>query len=195
MTSEAEIRAYWQRIEAWLSANVLPLAQALRPPAAAEAIAQAETALGVSFPPEFIASLAIHDGQDASEFEIFGDWGLLDVNGIVRKWRLLASLVDKGVLHTFDDPQWVLTEGPVRPRAWDRAWIPVATMGTGDYLLLDLNPPEGGRPGQIITYDHDSSTRAVVAADFGVWLGQIANQLETGEFEPVAGGSYLARKS
>jgi molybdopterin molybdotransferase len=195
MTTDDEIRAHWQGIEAWLSANVPPLAQGLRPPATAQAIAQAETALGVGFPSEFIASLAVHDGQDDREFEVFGQWGLLDLANIVHAWRVLSGLRQKRVLNTFDEPGLIVAEGTVRPRAWDRAWIPVATKGTGDYLLLDLNPPDTGRRGQIITYGHRSSTRTVVAPDFGAWLGQIADQLTSGAFRVVGGGSYLANKS
>jgi cell wall assembly regulator SMI1 len=195
MTTEAEIQRHWRRIERWLSANVPPLAQALRAPATPEAIARAEAAVEVSFPPEFIASLTVHDGQDDRAFEVFGNWGLLDLTGVVRKWQMFVALVEKGVLPTDDEPESVVIEGPVRPRRWDRAWIPVATKGTGDYLLLDLNPPDGGRRGQVVMYGHRMSTRTVVTSDFGAWLGRIANQFEGGEFEAVAGGSYLARKS
>jgi cell wall assembly regulator SMI1 len=195
MTIEDEIRAHWRRIEAWLSANVQPLAKALRPPATAEAIAQAEAALGVAFPSEFIASLAVHDGQDDREFEVFGQWGLLDLANIVDVWRVLSGLQQTGVLNTFDEPRLILTEGAVRPRAWDRAWIPVATKGTGDYLLLDLNPPDTGRRGQIITYGHRSSTRTVVVPDFSAWLGKIADQLASGELRVAGRGSRLASKS
>ena len=191
MSSEAEIRATWRRIEAWLSAHVPTLAETLNPPATARQIADAEAIIGAEFPPELLASLAVHDGQRPDELEVFGEWALLCVAESARVWRKLARMADEGALHTHDEPAWVKVIGAVRPRSWDRASIPIASDGQGDHLILDLDPPRGGTRGQVVTYGPRRSSREVVAPDFGAWLAQIAARLENGEIVVAEDGTSL----
>ncbi len=54
----------WQRWQAWLENHARDLAEELRDPAAGDAIAAAEEGLGLTFPEEFKASLAVHDGAE-----------------------------------------------------------------------------------------------------------------------------------
>ncbi len=190
--TETEIRQTWRRIDRWLLANVPELAPALREPATAARLAEAERELGVSFESEFRASLAVHDGQDPAYFEVFGDWALLALENVVATWRSFAQMAARGTFTTVDDPS-VRTKGAVRPRAWDAAWVPIASSGGGDHLLLDLDPADGGDRGQVITHPRLATSHEVLAPGIGAWLARVADDLESGRFEAV-GPDQLERR-
>jgi cell wall assembly regulator SMI1 len=78
------------------------------------------------------------------------------------------------------DDAAITADPSVRPRAWDPGWIPISPKGTGEYLMLDLNPGTPSCRGQVITYNPRSHRRAVVAPDFGAWLNQRAHDFESG---------------
>src|SRR5262245_38064230 len=96
-------------------------------------------AIGMKFPPELRESLAVHAGQRQSD-AAFGQWELFDLERVTSRWDSLAERVASGQFPDHDEPH-IQIRGPVRPRWWDRAWIPVAADGTGDLLAVDLNPP------------------------------------------------------
>jgi len=184
MSSDDEVRANWRRIEAWLAANERSLLTTLLPPATPQQIKDAEAAIGVSFPPELLASLAAHDGQEPHAYEMFAGWALLPLVHVVVVWKELVAMAKRLELPAFDEPDHVRTEGPVRPRAWDPLWIPVADDGQGNRLMLDMDPPRGGTLGQVIRFRREANFHSVEAADFGAWLSQVADWFERGELVP-----------
>ena len=193
MSTVEELREAWRRIEAWLGANVPVLFAELNAPAAPDEIAAAESAIGVAFPAEFRASLAVHDGQRLAD-ATFGQWEPFDLRRVVERWRSLAERVATGTFPDHDEPH-IQTRGPVRPRWWSRAWIPIAADGTGDLLAIDLEPPPGGDLGQVILFQHDTPYREVVASSFGAWLQQIAALLESGAYVSTPAGYALQPKA
>jgi cell wall assembly regulator SMI1 len=146
-----------------------------------DAIVQAEVAIGLSLPQPFVASALRHDGQNLKSSALLGRWALLPLSQVVHKWLILGDSAGAE-----EDSDCVFTEGPVRPRLWDRSWVPFATTATGDYLALDLHPPAGGLRGQIVNWSQNSSFRSVVAPDFGAWLGQVLELLERRTPSPVS---------
>lgn len=180
----------WRRIEAWLSANAPTLAADLGDPAPPSAIAAAEAALGRPLPPELAGSASIHDGQRGAGFELFARWGLLSLDRAVDTWKMLEQVA--AASGGAEPP--ITTHGPVRPVWWSRAWIPFAADGNGDVLTLDMDPANGGQPGQVVLYFHDSERREVLAPGLGAWLTQIADDLEAGLYQVVAGGAKLRRR-
>jgi len=72
--------------------------------------------------------------------------------------------------------------GPVRPVWWSEQWIPFAYDGVGDLQCIDLDPPEGGKVGQVVTYWHDRGEREHVADSLNEWLAHLADDLEAGKY-------------
>src|SRR4051812_47853514 len=112
------MKRVWDRIHAWLDANAPAGYGGLRPGASAEAIAAAEVAMGLTLPDDVKASYRIHDGQDGGPGLIGGEgWFLLPLEQIVRGWR-----------------NWSRDESNVA------RWVPLAWIGMGDYVFLNLEP-------------------------------------------------------
>ena len=73
--------------------------------------------------------------------------------------------------------------GRVRADWWNRRWVPVGVNGVGDLICLDLDPPRGGKVGQVIEVLHEDGDRTVLAPSLGAWLEQFAADLEAGAYE------------
>ncbi len=143
------MRERWGRLEAWHARHGAELA--LRPPATEEQIAEAERAMGVSFPAGFRESLRVHDGQVAGPEVV--PWcpatcPLVSLARMVERYREERTLggrpEDAPPLDLEDHFQLLLLH-PLR--------IPIA--GTpwfdGDLTYLDLTPGPAGAVGQVVT--------------------------------------------
>lgn len=173
MSEEGDIGEVWRRIEAVLAQKAPRVLATLAAPALPDEIAWAEEALGTPFPMEFAQSMSIHDGQTA-EVPLAGSFVLLPCREIVHQWRIWEELWARGDFAG----RVAVAEGPVRPQWWNRLWIPVTQDGSGDHHCLDLDPPPGGRHGQLISLWHDSGRRIVVAEGFPRWLVEVARSWE-----------------
>ncbi|MFG3260395.1 SMI1/KNR4 family protein [Streptomyces sp. NPDC048172] len=169
----------WARIETWLAAHAPATFAALAPPAKPERIAAAEEAIGLAFPEPLKESLLRHDGSaDASVLPPF--WSLLGAEAVEENWELRVEIYEDELEEEEeddeDDPESEF--GPW----WNRAWIPFAKDGAGDYLVIDLRP--GPRAGRIGNADHELGGHF---KDFPMWsslpalLDATATSLETGE--------------
>ncbi|HYO65816.1 MAG TPA: SMI1/KNR4 family protein [Archangium sp.] len=185
-----DVRKAWRRIEDWMRENLPRFTKALQPPASPETIQQAEATVGVPFPSDLREFLSVHDGQSPDELEVFARWAPLSLERIVSIWQRSEERVQRGVIQTEDNPD-IRIHGPVRPRWWDRAWIPFAKDAEGDLLCLDLNPPPGGQHGQVILFIHDADKREVVAPSLGSWLERLAGDFESGRYAVEPAGLYL----
>jgi cell wall assembly regulator SMI1 len=107
---------------------------------------------------------------------------LLSLAEVIEIWNILEMLVSDGSL-ALGDRVHVRTEGPVRAHTWNRRWIAFASNGGGDDLALDLDPPEGGVVGQVITQSRDREKVRVLAPSFRAYLEGFAVDLEHGRYE------------
>ncbi|MGW8066210.1 SMI1/KNR4 family protein [Streptomyces ziwulingensis] len=84
MTSDL-VRDSWTRIDAWLGEHAPRTFATLRPPAGDEEIAAAQQELGVTFPPDLVASLQRHNGalKGPEAFRFSTGDRLLEVSGIL----------------------------------------------------------------------------------------------------------------
>jgi cell wall assembly regulator SMI1 len=183
----------WARIEASLS-GILPASlRQLEAPAEAAAIDAVEAALGVVLPQDFRASLRIHNGTKW----IYSADGqlqpspiplnyLYDTNGIVeatRMWR--DSYYEDPVrsdprvwAYLVDERQHLFLNGPVRPIVGSAGAVLVGDMNGDVTWFLDLDPPPGGTPGQVVRVDVESSMWDVLAPSWTQLLVRYAEDLE-----------------
>jgi hypothetical protein len=105
------------------------------------------------------ASYRIHDGQGTGPGLIGGEgWKLLSLQEIVGWWE-----------------HWSRAD-PKNARR-----VPVACIGTGDCIFLDLDP-DSEDPGCLSIQRRDSAEPDPFLPSFSFWLEDFAGELEDGEF-------------
>jgi cell wall assembly regulator SMI1 len=179
----APVNESWDRIEAWLAANAPATFASLRPPAAPAIIAAAEAQLGITFPPDLVATLRRHDGVVSDRgFSVPYGYPLQPLDQIVaetlrlrRSCRLAAVVNAERHIVKFERKREELL---VAPGFWHPKWVLLSVSLSGDYLVLDQRPgPAQGRIGEVI---HDSVGGFELWPSLAVLLDRLADALEHG---------------
>jgi cell wall assembly regulator SMI1 len=185
--AKVNVAECWSQIEKWLSANS-PAAVPMLPPGVTDAaLAQAEATLGFAIPREVKEFLAVHDGSGPLWLHDRGEFMSLD--GILAAWDQEFDLWGDG-----NNDEWANPQGPIKKKWFTRRWLPVLDARTGDHVCVDLDPPKGGRRGQVFTWYHDGGPSEVIAPSFGALLAEFVAELAGGRYAPrlnQAGQPYL----
>jgi cell wall assembly regulator SMI1 len=185
MTAADDAVLVWQQIEAEVRSRAPALTSRLLPPASPQALSRAEAALGVELPDSVVAVYLVHDGLGVPavlESRTRAS-ALLPLAEMLEHWRSLTGLLDEG---RFDDCAVEQVRGPVKADWYNRGWLPVASDGAGNYFCIDLDPAEGGTPGQVIAFRHDSPERWVEAPDLATFVATHLDVEEWAEREGAA---------
>ncbi len=142
-------------------------------------LALLEATVGKALPGDFKQAYELHDGQKSGADLIppsLKDEGyaLMPIASIIEEWTARKEMF---ISREFADKESSPDVG-VRDSWWDPGWIPFASSGAGDSICLDLAPASGGRTGQIITINHETSRRELLAPSFAAWLTELAEILE-----------------
>ena len=174
----------WRRIDAWLAKNAPTLAGRMGPGATPEAIARAESALGVEFPDAVRASYLIHDGSEV--IRLFPPGGFyMSLDEMTEKALMMRQGLDEGNFEGLDfDPK-----GPIRRAYCHPSWIPL-TDASGNFTFIDLDPGEGGVVGQLVNFGRETGPEDVAAAGLAEYLAYLADGLDAGA-ATVGEDSYL----
>lgn len=70
-----------------------------------------------------------------------------------------------------------LSDSRIKPYLFNKRWFPFAEYCDSCYLMLDMNPGDDGKVGQIICYIHDSDEIVYVAPSFGILVSEIYENL------------------
>lgn len=185
--------ATWRRLAAALSDRA-PLAK-LRPPASAAAIRDRETLLAAPLPADFVASLAIHDGQEDKPALTFLPGGLRlgSLASIARCFREDRPSFDAA------DPdgrfEWLSKDERVRQVHFHPRHVPIAGTRFWDHgrLLLDGIPGPAGTLGQVIV--RQEGEFCALVPSFAELLHRTAEGLERGTLilEPTEHGPIAPR--
>ncbi|OKJ60700.1 SMI1/KNR4 family protein [Streptomyces sp. CB02261] len=168
MTSDL-VRDAWTRIDAWLREHAPRTFATLRPPAGDAEIAAAQEELGVTFPPDLVASLQRHNGalEGPEAFRFSTGDRLLGVSGILGDTGFLRG-IDQGI-----DGE---TEG-----YWLHDYVKFGSYDvTSDGLLMDCRT---GRDsfGVVGRFFDETGTRFGQADSLGEYLTELAGTLERGQ--------------
>ena len=71
------------------------------------------------------------------------------------KWKWL---VEQGMGEEEGNPA-----GPIQKVHCHMNWIPLTDFQSGDHMLIDLAPAEGGKVGQLINFSHETGPEDVAA--------------------------------
>lgn len=174
----SEISAVWERIEAWYEAK--GQTENLNPSATAEAIAQAEKDMGLTFPPELRESLLRHDGSAD------GGWPtgeLLSLERMADERGVWMEVVESGTFDAsdeYDDFFFDGADGVFLPRWWNSGWIPLDTDGGGNGYFVDTTPGPHGQKGQVGFMDHETGP-APRFPSLSAYLGAMLERLAEGQ--------------
>jgi cell wall assembly regulator SMI1 len=175
MTVDAELQMIWSDIEEWLREHAPARAQELRPGADAETVAALEVTLRNPLPPDYAASLRIHDGKTG-----LTDYTYMSIEQVIDTWARLNELSRSGAFanRTIDDP----SAGIIQPRWWTPSWIPFAEDGGGNLLCLDLEPGPHGTYGQVLRFERTMGPGPAGWASFQDWLASYRDRLKQGVY-------------
>ncbi|WP_228974625.1 SMI1/KNR4 family protein [Streptomyces sp. DH12] len=167
--TEDLVQDAWNRIDEWLREHAPRTFATLGPPAAHEEIAAAQEELGVTFPPDLVASLLRHNGAvDGAETFLFRTHDrLLGVGGIVEDTRFMR--------HVAEDRDEEDAES-----YWHHGFVKFGSHGaTSDGLVVDCRP---GRDsfGAVGRFFDETGTGFGHADSLGGYLTELADQLERG---------------
>ena len=70
-------------------------------------------------------------------------------------------------------PKSAHADAGVRSKWYLDDWIPFASSGSGDFLCIDTNPTKKGTVGQIISLDHESAARCLIAPSTSEFLARL----------------------
>ncbi|MFI6093522.1 SMI1/KNR4 family protein [Streptomyces sp. NPDC051218] len=182
-SSVSESRA---RIETWLAREAPRTFAALELPAQHLDIAAAEEIIGQPLPAALVESLLRHNGT-GDDVLLPPFWRLLNVHLIGSDWQLGMQIYRDELESAEEEGDPDDDFGPW----WHSHWIPFATDGGGDTLIVDQRPYH--RHGRIGEADHEQGTHFSphpMWASLPALLDATATALETGEavdgYLPVA---------
>jgi cell wall assembly regulator SMI1 len=165
----AAAESLWQTLELRLARAHPGLLARLPAGADVRALDAIERELGVRLPPLARAIYLVHDGigmphiKDRRVCQSY----FLSLADALSAWRSQRDALREG---RFGDLRIERVGGPVRADWWNTRWLPIASTATGDFDCIDVDPAQGGRPGQVITYWHDDRERFVRAPDLAEYL-------------------------
>jgi cell wall assembly regulator SMI1 len=176
------VEQHWNRILAWVEQHAPDLLDHLEPGAERAELAEAETRLSMRLPTALRTFYTLQNGTVG--FAIFpalepdqSAFGPLAVDEI--EFLEIDEDDDSGEM-TEDDFD---ADPGIRREFWNEMWIPFAAAGDrGDFLILDMAPDRGGRPGQVIEWRHDTNERRLVAPSLEHLLKQVAEGMEAGRY-------------
>lgn len=163
------VRESWDRIDEWLRANAPRTFATLGPPAEHEEIAAAEEELGVTFPPDLVASLLRHNGapDGAEAFRFSTHDRLLSVSEIVGDTRFMRAIAE-GLDEEEAEYYWLDT------------YLKFGSYGvTADGLTIDCRRGQDSY-GAIGRFFDETGTDFGRADSLGAYLAELADQLESG---------------
>jgi cell wall assembly regulator SMI1 len=169
------VAALWKQLRKTLARKAPDVRKSLRRGATEEHIAALQSDLNAQLPAEFVEALQMHNGQTPgapclipSEFTSH-EYELLAVDDILRERKVWAELLRAGEFRG----QNALGDTGVRSKWYSTDWIPFASSGAGDFLCVDTNPTKKGTVGQIVSLDHESATRRLIAPSTSVFLARL----------------------
>ncbi|TRM62680.1 hypothetical protein BD626DRAFT_498114 [Schizophyllum amplum] len=193
-TTYPPLAATWNRLRLWLQREYPELGDTLNFGILPQDLAQIEMQFGFGLPAVVRESYLITDGQEAessagcSEGLFFG-LTLLPLEDVLDEWRFWREVDDDpatGANPRLREMMQSIPTGWIRKEYSQRGWIPLIADRAGNYVGVDLNPADGGKPGQVIVYGRDFDTKVVLwrgegEAGWANWLASFVDELEAGE--------------
>jgi len=175
-----DVKGIWRRIEAILEAQAPEIKKSLNNGATKKALRKLETLCRVSLPDDFKVSYLLHDGQNSGQESLIREgvftkegYVLMPLEYIVAEWKSWKELETNGEF----SGQESVPDGGIQPVWWHPAWISFASNGGGDSLCIDMAPANNGTKGQVISMNHETAQRQLIAKSLTEFLSKLADHL------------------
>ncbi len=157
------------RLDEWLSANRPDYYGKLLLGASSADLDACEKEFQLQLPSGFRELYQWRNGQDQNcSASLQYNWMFSGLEDLSDSKETLDGMIG----FDFEDPKW-----------WRRGWIPFLSNGGGDHLCVDLTAEDGGTPGQLLTFYHDSKRRPVEFSSLHAWLTGLVDSMENGTLE------------
>ena len=179
------IEQHWQAWVEVVERERSNLEQILNSPASEQELSAAEAALGVALSAEFHDLYRLHNGGSTSN-DLFCGLSFMSLETVIAQWqstgRGLEDL-DEDDLRSIEEELSVEPLGAIKQQYFNRAWIPFATDGSGNFVGVDLDPGENGSRGQVINFGRDDLEMFVIAPDIAGFLATLRHLTEEGPYQ------------
>ena len=144
--------------------------------------AELEQTLGYALPEEFKELYRVANGEtDIGAVFAGEEW--LSIERIIDEYDIWQALHADGSFQNDDGSDFGCQpeDAGIKPDFWwNPKWIPLTADGGGNSKMIDLDPAEQGRAGQIIQMWHDDAAREKEAASLREFLQNYVRDLEAG---------------
>jgi cell wall assembly regulator SMI1 len=178
----SEIGYYWETIDDFLVKTNNEIYDSLLGPADENEINNLEKILNIKLPDSFKESLLIHNGQDENNHIItFIDYQkLLSVNEMIKHYKMVIDLFENETVYFIKPDECKYVK---RHYIYNNKWLKF-TESNGDGLIMDFDPAEKGKIGQIFFRPHDDNPVDKILTDsYGEWLKIICERIENKLYE------------
>lgn len=184
----------WSRIQTWLAKEYPELGDTLNYGILPLDMQQLQLQLGVPLPHTVRESFLRVDGQEVESSAgctdgLFFGLPFLSMDEMVEEWKFWREVDDDpatGANPKLKERMRSIPTGWIRNDYSNRGWIPLISDRGGNYIGVDVNPDQGGAPGQVIVFGRDFDTKVVLWRGDGEvgwarWLSSFAEELENSE--------------
>ena len=143
--------------------------------------AELEQTLGYALPEEFKELYRVANGETDIDGVFAGEeW--LSIERIIDEYNIWQELYQNGTFQEDDGSDFGCEpEAGIKPDFWwNPKWISLTADGSGNSKMIDLDPAEQGRAGQIIQMWHDDAAREKEADSLREFLQNYVRDLEAG---------------
>jgi cell wall assembly regulator SMI1 len=178
----SEIEYYWKTIDNFLIKNNNEIYNSLSGPAGNDEINNLENILNIKLPNTFKESLLIHNGQDENNNIItFVDYQkLLSVNEMIKNYKMFCGLFENETIE-FIKPNGC--KYIKRYFIYNNKWLKF-TESNSEGLIMDFDPAEKGKIGQIFYRPHDDNpVDKILTETYEEWLKTVCERLENKLYE------------
>jgi cell wall assembly regulator SMI1 len=185
----SEIKYYWKTIDNFFIKNNNEIYSSLLGPAEENEIINLENILNVKLPDTFKESLLIHNGQDENNNIItFIDYQkLLSVNKMIENYKMFCDLFEDEIVDFIkpDECRYIKKQ-----YIYNNKWLKFSDSN-GDGLIMDFDPAEKGKRGQIFFRPHDDNPAdKIITETYEEWLKIIYETIENKLYE-IKNGEIL----
>lgn len=129
-----------------------------------------------ALPEAFVLAWKQHDGEALGRDDtLVRGRLLLPLRAIASEYETMREVAEK-------NPYDVEADVGVRREMFAKGWVPFVLLGgSSDFHCVDLDPADGGTPGQIIAVSHEITPRTVVAKDLASYFSNFAARISGGD--------------
>ncbi len=164
------------RLKDLLKESFPEVLESLNPGASDIQIDNVEKSIGFKIPQEVVELYKIHDGQ-SGDIGLFCGLPFLSLSEAMLEWETWKEVFDEGFTD-LDTNIISIPSGYIKEVYANKYYFPISKDYGGNNIVIDMDPDERGRVGQIINSGRDEEMRYVIGLSLTDFIKFIIHQLE-----------------